>query len=46
MSKVCKQDRNQRNMEANKRFKCYLRMINSKLLAIPILTALADYSQN
>ena len=37
----------QRNMEANKRIKCYKRMkINPKAFAIPILTAFVDYSQN
>ena len=45
--KVHKQVRDQRNMEVNKRLKCYKTMkINPKAFAVPILTAFFDYSQN
>ena len=41
MSKIQKQVRDEKNIEANKRLKCYQRMkINPKAFAIPILTAL------
>ena len=47
MSKKYTQVRDQRNMEPNKRLKCYYRMIiNPKAFVIPILTALVGYSHN
>ena len=43
VKKVSKQIRDERNMETNKRFKCYWRMkINPKACAIPILTSLVN----
>ena len=47
ISKVCKQVTDERNMEANKRLKCYYEMkINFKAFAIRILTALTSFISN
>ena len=45
--KVCKQVRDERNMETNKRLKYFWKIkINPKVFAIPVLTALTQCGQN
>ena len=44
VKKVCKEVRDERNVEANERLKCYYRMkINPKALTFPILNAFVPY---